>query len=325
MKTTLITGGLGFLGSHLVDHLLDRGDRVLVLDDLSTGNAANLAHHAGDTGLDIHVDTILNEPLVQDLVARADRVFHLAAAVGVGLVARDPLRIHEVNTAGTGVVLKACAAHRRPVLIASTSEVYGKSSNTPFTEDDDLVLGPTTQRRWAYACSKAMGEFLGRAYFTSGALPVRIARFFNVSGPRQIGTYGMVIPRFVQQALFGEPITVYGDGSQIRCFCHAQEAVRAATLLIDTPESAGEVVNIGGTRKITILALAELVRELAGSSSPIIRVPFDQAYATELDDIATREPDVSKLQGLTGFVPTRPLREIVGDVIEHVRRQGDAG
>ena len=325
MTTTLITGGLGFIGSHLVDHLLARGERILVIDDLSTGRADNLAHHAGHADLDVRIDNVLNEVLVEDLVAQSDRVFHLAAAVGVSLVASDPLRIHEANSAGTSVVLKACANHQRPVLIASTSEVYGKSSATPFSEDADLVLGPTTQRRWAYACSKAMGEFLGRAYFTSHGLPVRIARVFNVAGPRQTGAYGMVIPRFVQQALSGEPLTVYGDGSQVRCFCHAQEAVRAAAGLMDAPAAAGEVVNIGGTEQTTIMALAELVKELAESTSPIIRVPFEQAYATKLDDIATREPDVGKLRRFVGSAPTRPLRDIVGDVIAHARRSRDKG
>jgi UDP-glucose 4-epimerase len=324
MTTTLITGGLGFLGSHLADHLLDRGDRVVLVDDLSTGNAENLAHHAHSHQLEILIDSILNEVRMHQLVGRVDRVFHLAAAVGVGLVARDPVRVHETNTVGTSLVLKACAAWRRPVLLASTSEVYGKSSRIPFTEDDDLVIGPTVRRRWAYACSKATGEFLGQAYFSTLRLPVTIARFFNAAGPRQTGAYGMVIPRFVRQAIAGEPITVYGDGAQSRCFCHARDAVRAAALLMDTPAAAGEVVNIGGTESISIMALAVLVRNLAGSDSPIVQIPFSEAYSIELDDIVIRKPDIRKLERLTGFVPTRELAEIIQEIIVLERERGAA-
>lgn len=324
MATTLITGGLGFLGSHLADHLLARGERVVVIDDLSTGNGENLAHCAHSNQLEILIDSVLNEELVQRLVGRVDRVFHLAAAVGVGLVASDPVRVHETNTIGTSLVLKACAARRRPVLLASSSEVYGKSSRTPFTEDDDLVFGPTVRRRWAYASSKVTGELLGQAYFSTQGLPVTIARFFNAAGPRQTGAYGMVIPRFVQQAIAGEPITVYGDGSQSRCFCHARDAVRAAALLMDSPMAAGEVVNIGGTQSITIMALAELVRNLARSGSPIVQIPFSEAYATELDDIITRKPDIRKLERLTGFVPNCGLAEIIEEIILLERERTDA-
>jgi UDP-glucose 4-epimerase len=324
MTTSLVTGGLGVLGSPLADLLLARGERVLVLDDLSTGRRENLAHHAGSARLEVVVDTILDEHLVQRLVQRADRVFHLAAAVGVGLVASDPLRVHEVNTHGTAVVLRACAARSRTVLIASSSEVYGKSLHTPFAEDDDIILGPTVRPRWAYACSKATGEFLARAYFSTGGLPVRIARFFNAAGPRQTGAYGMVIPRFVRQALAGQAITVYGDGSQTRCFCHAADAVKAAVLLMDSPAAAGEVVNIGSAEKISILELAGLVRERAGSASPIVKVPFAEAYAGGLDDISVREPHIDKLERLTGFAPERPLSRIIDEVIAFERRCGAA-
>jgi UDP-glucose 4-epimerase len=324
MATTLITGGLGFLGSHLADHLLEHGERVVVIDDLSTGSAENLAHHAHADRLEIFIGSVLDEQLMQQLVGRVDRVFHFAAAVGVGLVASEPVRVHETNTVGTSLVLKACAAWRCPVLLASTSEVYGKSSRIPFAEDDDLVFGPTVRRRWAYACSKATGEFLGQAYFTTQGLPVRIARFFNAAGPRQTGAYGMVIPRFVQQAIAGEPITVYGDGSQSRCFCHAREAVRAAALLMDSPAAGGEVVNIGGTEIINIMALAGLVRDLTGSDSPIVQVPLSVAYPTELDDLDIRKPDIRKLERLTGFVPTCTLAEIIEEIIPLERERGAA-
>ena len=317
MATTLITGGLGFLGSHLTDRLLAEGDRVLVLDDLSTGRRGNLAQHEGVAALEIFIGSILDAELVDRLVGRADRVFHLAAVVGVGLVASDSIRLHDTNTLGTSVVLKACVAHGRPVLVASTSEVYGKSTRTPFSEDDDLVLGPTVRRRWAYACSKATGEFLAHACFRSHGLPVTVARFFNAAGPRQTGTYGMVIPRFVDQALAGDPITVYGDGFQERCFCDVLEAVKAAALLLAAPEAHGAVVNVGGTETISIRQLAELVKRLTGSASAIEHQPFEQAYGTDFDDIVVRRPDCSRLQRLTGFVPGRPLEEIVGEVIAH--------
>ena len=323
-STTLITGGAGFIGSHLVDLLLARGERVLVIDDLSTGRLVNLAAHADHPALTVTVGSIRDAARLDALVAGADRVFHLAAGVGVRLLAERPAAMLEDNVCGTAAVLASCAAHRKPVLVASSSEVYGKSTRLPQEEEADVVLGPPHQLRWSYACSKAVGEYLALAHGRDHGLRVVVARFFNTVGPRQRGRYGMVIPRFVRQALAGDPLTVYGDGRQTRCFCHVQDTVAAAAALLETPGAAGQVVNVGSAERVTILELARIVKTLAGSRSEIVHLPFEDAYRPGFDDMRDREPDLSRLQALIGFRPARPLREIVDDTIRFVRTAGDA-
>lgn len=320
MRTTLITGGAGFIGSHLAELLLDAGERVLVVDDLSSGRTQNLPA-ADDGRLELHEMSVLDEEALRALVARADRVFHLAAAVGVKLIVSDPLRVYDVNVRGTAAVLGACARQGRPVFVASSSEVYGKSKHIPYAEHDDIVLGPTSRSRWSYACSKAMGEFLARAYFTKHGLPVVAARIFNTAGPRQTGRYGMVVPRFVTQALAGEPITVYGDGSQSRCFCHVADLVSAIAALLETPRAYGEIVNLGGVAPVTIGALAERVKALSASSSEIVHVPFEEAYEAGFEDMQDRRPDVGKARDLVGFAPRRGLDDILADAIAYHRGQ----
>jgi UDP-glucose 4-epimerase len=315
----LITGGAGFIGSHLADRLIERGDGVLVLDDLSTGRIENIRHLFGHSGFDYRIGSAIDVPLVAELVDRCDLTVHLAAAVGVRLVVERPVYTIETNIRATEVVLAAAAKKRKPVVLASTSEVYGKSDDLPFRENQDLQLGPTTHARWAYACSKALDEWLALAYARERGLPVIILRFFNTVGPRQTGRYGMVLPTFARQALRGEPITVFGDGSQTRCFGHVRDAVEAVLRLIDSPDAVNEVFNVGGTEEITIAALAELVRDVAESSSAVTCVPYDEAYTQGFEDMHRRVPDVSKLERVTGFRPATPLREIVADVVEDQR------
>lgn len=323
MRTTLITGGAGFIGSHLAELLRGAGEQVLVVDDLSAGRVQNLPP-VDDGRLEMHETSVLDEDALLPLVERADRVFHLAAAVGVKLIVSDPLRVYDVNVRGTAAVLAACARHGRPVLVASSSEVYGKSEAIPYAEDDDIVLGPTSRSRWSYACSKAMGEFLARAHFVKHGLPVVMARIFNTAGPRQTGRYGMVVPRFVAQALAGGPITVYGDGSQSRCFCHVADLVTALAALLDAPRAYGEIVNLGGEEPVTIGALAHRVRALADSTSEIVHVPFEEAYEAGFEDMRHRRPDLDKARDLIGFSPRRSLDDILTDVIacERGRRGG---
>ncbi len=318
----LVTGGAGFIGSHLTEALLAAGHEVAVLDDLSTGRLENLAAVDGEPGLTVTVGTIRDEPLVRKLVSSADVVFHLAAAVGVRLILERPVETIETNVVGTEVVLRAAAEAGARVLIASTSEVYGKSARVPLAEDDDRVLGPTTKSRWSYACAKAMDEFLALAYHRARRLPVVIARFFNTIGPRQTGRYGMVVPRFVRQALDGAPITVYGDGQQSRCFTDVEDAVRATVALALAPAAVGEVFNVGTGHEITIGALAERVRALVGSASPIRAVPYEEAYQPGFEDLRRRVPDVRKIRDAIGFEPRVALDESLRRVIHHLRATG---
>jgi UDP-glucose 4-epimerase len=316
-----ITGGCGFIGSHLAERLLARGDRVAVLDDLSTGSMDNVAHLVGRPGFEHRIGSALDRPLVAELVDRADVTVHLAAAVGVKLIVERPVHTIETNVGATETVLAAAAKKQKLVVVASTSEVYGKSSLVPFREDHDLQLGPTSHSRWAYACSKALDEWLALAYAREKGLPVVVVRFFNTVGPRQTGRYGMVLPNFARQAVSGEPITVYGSGEQSRCFGHVHDAVEALLRLMETPAALNEVFNVGSTEETTIRQLAELVREVAGSDSPVVVVPYDEVYAAGFEDMLRRVPDVSKLQRTTGFRPMIPLRQIVEDVVADQRER----
>ena len=317
----LITGGAGFVGSHLAEALLSRGDEVFVLDNLSTGSIHNIAHLKEHARFHYTIDSITNEPLLAELVDRADTIVHLAAAVGVKLIVEAPVHTIETNVHGTEVVLKHANKKKKLVLIASTSEVYGKSVEVPFREDADLVLGPTVKHRWAYACSKMIDEFLALAYWKERKLPVIIVRLFNTVGPRQTGQYGMVIPNFVRQALAGQPITVFGDGTQSRSFTYVGDVVRAMVALVDEPRAVGQVFNIGNGTEITIADLASKVKQLTESSSTIVRVPYDQAYEAGFEDMPRRVPDISKLRALVGYQPTVELDEILTRVIEYFRQQ----
>lgn len=316
----LITGGAGFIGSHLADRMLARGDDVVVLDDFSSGSPDNIAHLRGNARFECVVGSASDAEVVTALVARSDAIVHLAAAVGVRLILESPVRTIENNLFGTAVVLTATAdAHKagnpKTVLLASTSEVYGKGNRPPFREDDDLTLGPTTNSRWAYACSKAMDEWLGLAHWREHGLRVIIARLFNTVGPRQTGRYGMVLPNFTEQALAGEPITVFGTGRQSRCFCHVSDTVEAIIRLMNTPGTDGQVFNVGSDREISMRDLAELVRRTARSESPIELVPYEEAYAEGFEDMERRIPDCGKIEKWTGFRPQRSLEQIIADVI----------
>jgi UDP-glucose 4-epimerase len=315
----LITGGAGFIGSHLADTLLAAGHRVLVLDDLSTGRIQNIEHLKGNPSFEYAIDSVMNRPLTAELVDRADCVFHLAAAVGVELIVQSPVRTIETNIRGTEIVLELANKKKKPVFIASTSEVYGKSAKVPFGEDDDLVLGATNRGRWSYACSKALDEFLAIAYFHEKGLPVVIARLFNTVGPRQTGRYGMVLPRFVNQALASRPITVFGDGMQSRCFGYVGDVVGAIATLVTREEAYGRVFNIGSQEEISILGLAELVKEKLQSRSEIVLVPYDEAYEAGFEDMPRRVPDISRIRALVGFEPRTRLPEIINRVAEHYR------
>jgi len=311
----LITGGAGFIGSHLAEALLDRGDAALVLDDLSTGCMENIEPLIGRRGFEYRIGSATDAPLVTELVDRCDVTIHLAAAVGVKLIVERPVHTIETNVRGTEVVLTAAAKKKKLTVVASTSEVYGKGVKIPFSEDDDLQLGPTAKSRWAYACSKALDEWLALAYWREKGLPVIIPRFFNTVGPRQTGQYGMVLPTLVAQALRGEPLTVYGSGKQSRCFCHVRDVIRALLALVETPAAIGEVVNIGSEEEVTIRRLAELVKEATQSPSDIVLVPYTEAYAEGFEDMQRRVPDVRKLERLVGFRPQTPLEDVVRDVV----------
>ena len=317
-----ITGGAGFIGSHLAEHLIARGDRVSVLDDLSTGEMSNLDRLVGHERFEHRIGSVTDAPLVSELLDRADITVHLAAAVGVRLIVERPVHTIETNVHGTEVVLHAAAKKQKPVLIASTSEVYGKSSKLPFREDDDLVLGATVNSRWAYACSKALDEWLALAYFREKKVPVILCRFFNTVGPRQTGRYGMVLPNFAAQALRNAPLTVYGTGLQSRCFGHVRDAVEAVGRLLRTPAAFGQVFNVGADREITIKGLAEMVRERSGSSSKIELIPYEQAYAEGFEDMNRRVPDCSRLENAIGFRPRTSLEQIVDDVLADLRARG---
>jgi UDP-glucose 4-epimerase len=315
----LITGGAGFIGSTLAEAYLERGDEVSIIDDLSTGSIENIQHLKKHPRFEYTIDTVRNYPVLVELVDRADVVIHLAAAVGVQLIVESPVRTIETNVRGTEVVLEAANKKKKTVLIASTSEVYGLSDRVPFREDGNVVLGSTSKGRWSYACSKAIDEFLALAYWREKRLPTIIVRLFNTVGPRQTGQYGMVVPRFVKQAIAGRPLTVFGDGSQTRCFCHVQDVIGALMRLVDTPQSIGEVFNIGSTEEVSILQLAETVKRLASSSSEIVFVPYDEAYEEGFEDMPRRVPDTSKIDALVGFKPTYTLENIIRSVIEFQR------
>ena len=311
----LITGGAGFIGSHLAEKYLERGDEVSVIDDLSTGSFGNIAHLKGHPRFRYAIDTVHNQPVVAELVDECDAVFHLAAAVGVKLIVESPVRTIETNVRGTEVVLAQASKKKRKVLVASTSEVYGLSDQVPFREDGNLVMGATTKGRWSYACSKAIDEFLALAYWREKALPAVIVRLFNTVGPRQTGQYGMVIPTLVAQALEGRPITVYGTGRQTRCFGYVGDVVGALVDLMDSPAAVGHVFNIGSDEEVTILELAQRIKELTGSQSEIVFVPYDEAYEEGFEDMPRRVPDISKIGALTGFRPRMNLDGILKSVI----------
>jgi len=318
--TYLITGGAGFIGSHLSDALLAAGQRVLVIDDLSTGRYANVAHHAGNPRFHFARASIRDAIVLDRLASQADVIVHLAAAVGVQLIVQQPVHTIETNVMGTEAVLKAALRYRSRVLIASTSEVYGKGSRIPFSEDDDVLLGPSSKSRWSYAASKMVDEFLALAYRDEYGLEVVPVRLFNTVGPRQTGRYGMVVPRFVGQALRGEPITVYGDGQQTRCFCHVSDVVRAIVALSDEPSAEGEVFNVGSTEEVTIEALARRTVALSRSSSPIVTVPYDEAYEAGFEDMRRRIPDTSKIRRAVSWEPRIDLDGILQSVIAYVRQ-----
>ena len=317
----LITGGAGFVGSHLSDLLLANGHEVWVLDNLSTGSIDNIAHLKDHPRFHYTIDSVMNEPLLAEMLDRSDVVFHLAAAVGVKKIVEEPVATIETNVHGTEVVLKHASKKRKLVVVASTSEVYGKSLQVPFSETADLVLGPSDKHRWAYACSKLIDEFHALAYYKEKKLPVIVVRLFNTVGPRQTGQYGMVIPNFVKQALSGRPITVFGDGTQSRSFTFVGDVVRALLALVEHPGAIGQVYNIGNGEEITIRALAEKIKAMTGSSSEIVTIPYDQAYEAGFEDMPRRVPDISKINALVGYRPTVDLDEILATVIEFFRTQ----
>ena len=315
----LITGGAGFIGSHLADHLLLNQHQVVAIDDLSTGSLENIAHLSTNSSFTFHHDSIFQAELLSALVAECDIVYHLAAAVGVKRIIQSPVATIETNVAGTELLLRIAARHSRRIVIASTSEVYGKSTQLPFREDGDLVLGPTSHTRWSYACSKAIDEFLALAFHRQFRLPVTIVRLFNTVGPRQTGRYGMVLPTFVAQAISGEDITVYGSGLQSRCFTHVLDIVAALAAVAGCDTTIGEIYNLGSTTEISINHLAQLVLEATASSSRIVHIPFDQAYEPGFEDMQRRLPDISKAQAAFGFAPSRELTQIVADVVDSLR------
>ncbi len=317
----LITGGAGFIGSHLAEALLERGDEVTIIDDLSTGRFENIEHLTSNPRFHFAIETITNETVMDRLVSECDMIFHLAAAVGVELIVHSPVRTIETNIVGTRAVLQVANRYRKKVIVASTSEVYGKAVTVPFREDDDRLMGPTTKSRWSYATSKAVDEFLALAYWKEKKLPTVVARFFNTVGPRQTGQYGMVVPRFVAQALKGEPITVYGDGRQSRCFTHVSDTVRAVILLADNPNAVGQVFNVGSSEEITILGLAQKVKKLLDSDSEIVFIPYDEAYEEGFEDMRRRVPDTTKIRNLTGWKTKYSLDDTILAVADYMRNQ----
>jgi len=317
----LITGGAGFIGSHLTERLLEQGERVVLLDNLSTGSMENIRHLKGSDHLEYHLDAIENRQLLAELVDDADVIIHLAAAVGVKLIVESPVRTIETNVNGTQLILEAACKKKKLVLLASTSEVYGKNTQVPFREDADLVLGPTTKGRWSYAASKALDEFLALSYWKEKKQPVIVARFFNTVGPRQTGRYGMVLPNFVKRAIEQAPIDVYGDGTQSRCFCDVRDTVEALLRLLPLEQAIGEVVNIGNTEEVTIEDLAKIVKQRTGSSSPIQFIPYDKAYEPGFEDMMRRVPCIDKLHALTGFRPQTSLTEIIDRVSAYFRQK----
>jgi len=319
----LITGGAGFIGSHLAEELLSRGQTVHVLDDLSTGSIGNIRHLRAETGFDYTIDSCHDPRVVAELVDDADYIYHLAAAVGVQLIVDSPVRTIETNVHTTEIVLAQASKKVKPVFLASTSEVYGKSSAIPFTEDGDIVMGATTRGRWSYACSKALDEFLALAYFRERGLPTIVGRMFNTVGPRQSGRYGMVVPNLVRQALSSQPITVYGNGEQRRCFCHVRDVVQALCALLTRQDLAGEVINIGSTEEVSILELARRVKAATASDSEITLVPYEEAYGEGFEDMRRRVPDISKIERVLDWRPTASLDQILDEVITHQRTRVD--
>ncbi len=317
----LITGGAGFIGSHLAEELLKRGNKVCVIDDLSTGSLENVNHLRSNPNFSLVIETVLNETVMDRLVSECDEIYHLAAAVGVELIVKSPVATIERNILGTDVVLRLANRYLRKVLITSTSEIYGKSEAVPFKEDADRVLGPTTKSRWSYSSSKAIDEFLALAYYKEKNLETVIMRLFNTVGPRQTGRYGMVIPRFVQQALAGKPLTVYGDGNQLRCFTFVDDVVGAAIKLMASPKALGQVINIGNDRGITIKELAEKIISMTQTSSEIIFIPYDDAYEEGFEDMRVRKPDLEKAFRLIGYSPKIQLDEILQRVIEYFKEK----
>lgn len=323
----LITGGAGFIGSHLAERLLSRGDEVHLLDDLSTGSIENIVLIKSHPNLTYHIDTIRNYRLTAEVVDMCDIVYHLAAAVGVRLIVESPVSTIETNIRGTDIVLSLAAKKRKRVVITSTSEVYGKRNKVPFSEDDDLVMGPTNKGRWSYACSKAIDEFLAIAYWKEKRVPTVIVRLFNTVGPRQTGRYGMVIPNFVQQALMGQDITVYGDGAQTRCFTHVSDVVEALIAVAEHPQAVGEVYNIGSDHEISMLDLAERIKYMTESASNIVFVPYDEAYEAGFEDMMRRVPDISKIRALIGYQPKVDLDSMLASIIDYhrVKMVGELG
>ncbi|GJL54520.1 MAG: UDP-glucose 4-epimerase [Nitrospirales bacterium] len=317
----LITGGAGFIGSHLAEALLERGAEVYIIDDLSTGSVENIEHLQSHPHFHYFFDTVMNRFLMAELVDRTDCIFHLAAAVGVRLIVESPVRTIETNVKGTEIVLDLASKKKKTVVIASTSEVYGKSHAIPFCEDGDLVMGATTKGRWSYACSKALDEFLALAYWKEKQCPTTVVRLFNTVGPRQTGQYGMVIPRFVQQALAGQPMTVFGTGTQSRCFTWVGDVVHALVQLSQHPKAVGEIFNIGSTQEMSIHDLAQLVKIMTNSQSDITFMPYDQAYESGFEDMERRVPSLHKIQALIGYKPTLDLTGIIGEVIEYAKKK----
>ncbi len=319
MAHALITGGAGFIGSHLSEKLLAQGDQVTIIDNLSTGRFENIAHLTQNPQFRYAIEDIRHAAVMDRLGSECDVIYHLAAAVGVFSIVHSPIDTLEINVGGTEIVLQTARRYRKKVLIASTSEVYGKGIKVPFSEDDDRILGPTTKSRWSYAASKELDEFLGLAYHKAVDLPVTIFRLFNTVGPRQVGNYGMVVPRFVQWALQGEPIQVYGDGQQSRCFANVHDVVDAIATLGHNDSVAGEVFNIGNDREISIYGLAQMVKERSGSHSEIVFIPYDQAYEVGFEDMRRRVPDVSKIHAAIGWQPTTSLEMTVDQIITFYR------
>ncbi|MCD6460244.1 GDP-mannose 4,6-dehydratase [bacterium] len=320
----LVTGGAGFIGSHLCEYLIKKGNQITVIDDFSTGTIENISHLLENPNFNLVRDTVLNENIMHLLIEQCDRIYHLAAAVGVKLIIEKPVHTISTNIAGTERVLEIAHKFNRKIIIMSSSEVYGKNTAVPFNEDDDRLMGATKYSRWSYACSKAIDEFLGIAYHRQYALPVIIVRLFNTVGPRQVGHYGMVIPRFVKQALKGEPITVYGDGTQTRCFTYVGDVIRALVNLMDTPQALGNVFNIGANEEISIYDLAVKIKDKTNSSSQIQKIPYDKAYEKGFDDMMRRVPDISKIHKIIGYNPTYSLDQILDSVIDYTKKNMQA-